>query len=77
MNVIDHPDHYRKDSGYEAIDVIEAWRLNFNLGNVLKYLSRVGIKDPSKLIEDLEKARWYIDREINILKSGVGKNDRK
>jgi len=77
MNVVDHPDHYRKDSGYEAIDVIEAWRLNFNLGNVLKYLSRVGIKDPSKLIEDLEKARWYIDREINILKSGVGKNDRK
>jgi hypothetical protein len=77
MNVVDHPDHYRKDSGHEAIDVIEAWRLNFNLGNVLKYLSRVGIKDPSKLIEDLEKARWYIDREINILKSGVGKNDRK
>ena len=77
MSVVDHPDHYRKDSKHEAIDVIEAWQLNFNLGNVLKYLSRVGIKDPDKLIEDLEKARWYIDREINTLKNGIGKNDHE
>ena len=77
MSVVDHTDHYRKDSKHEAIDVIEAWQLNFNLGNVLKYLSRVGIKDPGKLIEDLEKARWYIDREINTLKSGIGKNDHE
>ena len=77
MSVVDHPDHYRKDSNHEAIYVIEAWQLNFNLGNVLKYLSRVGIKDPGKLIEDLEKARWYIDREINTLKSGIGKNDHE
>lgn len=71
MSVINHPTHYRKDSGHEAIDVIEAWRLNFNLGNVVKYISRNGIKDPDKYIEDLEKARWYLDREINIRKQAL------
>jgi len=67
---VDHPSHYRKSSGYEAIDVIEAWDLGFNLGNTIKYISRNGLKDPSKRIEDLEKARWYLDREIQrILKT--------
>ena len=64
MSQVDHPSHYRKDSGFEAIDVIEAWGLGFNLGNTVKYISRIGLKDPQKEIEDLEKARWYIDREI-------------
>ena len=64
MSQVDHPSHYRKDSGFEAIDVIEAWGLGFNLGNAVKYISRIGLKDPQKEIEDLEKARWYIDREI-------------
>lgn len=59
---IDHPDYYRKDSGHEAIDVIEAWGLGFNLGNALKYISRAGLKGDA--VEDLEKARWYLDREI-------------
>lgn len=59
---VDHPEHYRKDSGYEAIDVIEAWDLGFSLGNALKYICRAGLKGDE--IEDLEKARWYIDREI-------------
>jgi hypothetical protein len=68
MSKVDHPDHYRKDTGIEAIDVIEAWKLGFNLGNTVKYISRNGIKDPTKIIEDLEKARWYIDREIQNLK---------
>ena len=66
MSKVDHPSHYRKDTGFEAIDVIEAWKLNFNLGNTVKYISRNGIKDPDKYIEDLEKARWYLDREIKI-----------
>ena len=57
-------DHYRATSGFEAIDVIEAWRLNFNLGNSVKYICRAGIKDESKSLEDLEKAKWYLDREI-------------
>jgi hypothetical protein len=66
MSTINHPTHYRKNTGHEAIDVIEAWQLNFNLGNVVKYISRNGLKDPDKYIEDLEKARWYLDREIGI-----------
>jgi hypothetical protein len=65
---VDHPSHYRKDTGFEAIDVIEAWKLGFNLGNTVKYIGRNGIKDPDKIIEDLEKARWYIDREIQNLR---------
>ena len=62
---IDHPDHYGgKDSPYEAIKVIEAWGLGFCLGNAVKYIARAGKKDPAKHVEDLEKARWYLDREI-------------
>lgn len=66
--MVDHPPHYRKDSGFEAIDVIEAWNLGFSLGNALKYISRAGIKNPQKKIEDLEKAKWYIEREIERTK---------
>ena len=62
---IDHPSHYRKDSGLEAIDAIEAWDLNFNLGNVIKYICRAGLKDNPDGIEDLEKALWYIQRELS------------
>jgi hypothetical protein len=68
MSSVDHPKHYRSDTGFEAIDVIEAWGLNFNLGNTVKYISRNGIKDSAKRIEDLEKAQWYLDREINSLR---------
>lgn len=61
--LIDHPKHYGgKDNPYETIKVIEAWGLNFNLGNVVKYISRAGKKD--FLIQDLEKAKWYLEREI-------------
>ena len=64
-NQIDHPLHYGgEDNPYEAIKVIEAWGLGFSLGNAVKYISRAGKKDPSKEIEDLKKARWYIDRAI-------------
>lgn len=62
MSKIDHPDHYGGDTTYEAIKVIEAWGLGFSLGNVLKYVARTDKKgDP---LENLEKARWYLDREI-------------
>jgi hypothetical protein len=74
MSKIDHPSHYRKDTGFEAIDVIEAWGLNFNLGNTVKYISRNGKKDPDEYILDLEKARWYIDREIKIRKQALDKS---
>lgn len=60
---VDHPPHYGgADDPYEAIKVIEAWGLGFCLGNALKYLSRAGKKGDR--LEDLRKARWYIDREI-------------
>ena len=62
---VKHPAHYGgADDPYEAIKVIEAWDLNFNLGSVLKYVRRAGKKDASKELEDLRKARFYIDHEI-------------
>lgn len=64
---VDHPDHYLKSSGHEVIDVIEAWQLNFNLGNAVKYIARAGKKDPNKTKEDLNKAIWYIQNQINNL----------
>lgn len=62
-----HPPHYGGDTTYEAIKVIEAWGLGFCLGNAVKYISRAGKKDPAKEIEDLEKAQWYLTREIKKL----------
>ncbi len=62
-NAVDHPPHYGgADNPYEAIKVIEAWGLGFNLGNTVKYISRAGKKGAA--LEDLRKARWYLDREI-------------
>ena len=61
---INHPQHYGGDTTYEAIKVIEAWQLGFCLGNTVKYILRAGKKDPAVLLEDLKKARWYLDREI-------------
>ena len=52
---------------YEAIDVIEDWNLNFNLGNAVKYISRAGHKDD--IVQDLKKAMWYIEREIQRLEN--------
>ena len=67
-DIIDHPKHYGgADNPYEAIKVIDAWGLNFSLGNVIKYVSRAGKKTSSSL-EDLEKAKWYIEHEIKKLK---------
>tara|TARA_R110000824_G_scaffold112198_2_gene261279 strand:- start:360 stop:620 length:261 start_codon:yes stop_codon:yes gene_type:complete len=65
---VNHPSHYGGEENlYEAIKVIESWDLGFNLGNAVKYISRAG-KKINKL-EDLEKASWYINREINKLKN--------
>ncbi|AXN51272.1 hypothetical protein DSM43518_04814 [Mycobacterium marinum] len=59
-----NPSHYRGFSnGAEVIDIAE--RLNFNRGSAIKYLARAGRKQGEATIEDLKKARWYIDREIN------------
>lgn len=70
MSAVDHPQHYGgRDNPYEAIKVIEAWGLNFCLGNAVKYISRNGKKDADKAVEDLKKARWYLDRQIANLES--------
>lgn len=74
MSSINHPQHYGGDTTYEAIKVIEAWNLDFCLGNTVKYISRAGKKEPSKELEDLEKARWYLDRKINQLKPKSNEN---
>jgi len=62
-----NPNHYKSKSGIESIDVIEAFELGFNLGNATKYILRAGKKDPAKTKEDLEKAIWYLNRQIITL----------
>jgi hypothetical protein len=62
---VNHPAHY-KVGGIETIDFIEAKKLGYNLGNVVKYLTRADHKGNRK--QDLEKALWYLNREINSLK---------
>ena len=69
FDIVQRPIHYNY-SKLEPITVVEAWNLSFCLGNVVKYVARAGKKDPSKVVEDLEKARWYLDREISRLKEG-------
>jgi hypothetical protein len=73
VETINHPAHYGgADDPYEAIKVVEAWGLGFHLGNVVKYLSRAGKKgDP---LEDLKKARWYLDRQIANLEKAQAKS---
>ena len=66
-DLVVHPDHYRPGT-YEAINVIREWGLNFALGNAVKYICRAGRKDPSKNIEDLQKAIFYLEDEIKNLK---------
>lgn len=71
VEAVNHPDHYGgKDDPYEAIKVIEAWGLGFHLGNTVKYISRAGKKSGQSLLQDLKKARWYIDRLIQKLEAG-------
>lgn len=64
---VNHPDHYGgEDNTYEAIKVIEAWDLNFHLGNVVKYISRAGKKSKNS-VEDLKKAEWYLSRYVQFI----------
>jgi len=65
---VNHPAHYTAYQGVEVIDLTE--QMNFNRGNAVKYIARAGLKDKSKEIEDLQKAAWYLDREIERLKKG-------
>ena len=64
VDSVSHPSYYTDgwSNGAEVIDLAE--HLSFCAGNVVKYVCRAGRKDPDKHVEDLEKARWYLDREI-------------
>ncbi|HMR72454.1 MAG TPA: DUF3310 domain-containing protein [Candidatus Saccharibacteria bacterium] len=66
VDVINHPSHYTSYKGIEVIQLTE--QMNFNRGNAVKYITRAGLKSEGTEIEDLEKAKWYIEREINRLK---------
>jgi hypothetical protein len=66
-DVVNNPKHY--NVGIEPIEAIESWKLGYNLGNVIKYVARADHK--GKRIEDLKKARWYLDREINKNESNI------
>nr|DAI86617.1 MAG TPA: nucelotide kinase [Caudoviricetes sp.] len=66
---VNHPQHYQFPGGAQPVDIAE--HLTFNTGNAVKYLARAGRTDghaKGEILQDLEKARWYINREINRLK---------
>jgi hypothetical protein len=70
--MINHPNHYGgAENVYEVIKVCEAWDLHTDayLFNVVKYVARAGKKDPTKEIEDLKKAAFYLDRRIKLLEN--------
>lgn len=62
-----NPSHYKDgySNGAEVIDITE--NLNFNRGNAVKYIARAGKKDPTTEIQELRKAKWYIERELERL----------
>ena len=80
-DVINHPGHYANGK-IEPIDFIEDKGLNFNLGNVIKYVARAGRKKSqgksleSKALEDLKKARFYIDREIETREARMKQTEK-
>ena len=65
-DTVNHPSHYTAYPGIEVIQLTE--HMNFCRGNAVKYVARAGLKDKSKEVEDLEKAVWYLNREIQRLK---------
>ena len=75
-DMVNHPSHYT-DGSIEVIDFIEDKKLNYHRGNALKYLCRAGKKDPAKEVEDLQKAVWYINREIQRLETQKQKDARE
>lgn len=70
---INHPSHYSEGRKYEPIDVIVDWDLDFPLGNTVKYISRAGRKIDA--LEDLKKAAWYLNYEIQQLEAALDKTN--
>lgn len=71
---VEHPKHYNTGS-IEVWDAITAWDLDFLLGNVVKYVSRAGRKPGESAVNDLLKARQYLDKEIEVIKAKGGHNE--
>ena len=69
-DIVNRPAHYT-DGKIEVIEFIEDKRLGFCLGNVVKYVARAGKKDPTKEVEDLKKAKWYLERRIKELEEAI------
>lgn len=75
QETVNHPPHYNAYQGIEIIDLVE--QMNFNRGNAVKYISRAGLKNPETEVEDLKKARWYIDREIQRIEKERNNDHRE
>lgn len=71
---VNRPTYYT-DGKIEVIEYIEDKKLGFCLGNAVKYISRAGKKDPTKEVEDLKKAIWYIDRRIKEIENKEGEKN--
>ena len=67
FDIVNNPSHYCEGRTYEPIAVIKDWNLDFNLGNTVKYIARAGRKDD--ILQDLKKAKFYLDWEIKYLES--------
>jgi hypothetical protein len=65
---VNHPAHYNSGR-IEVIEALEDWKLNFHRANAVKYVARAGKKNAEKEIEDLEKAIWYLKRDVELLKA--------
>jgi len=65
-DAVSNPEHYTAGRQHEPLDVVEDWCLDYHLGNVVKYISRAGRK--GSMVQDLEKAMFYLTRKINIEK---------
>ena len=91
-DMVNHPKHYKGKHGIEAIDVIEEFELNFHLGNAVKYVLRSGKKYDkeydenlglhmsdikNRKIEDLRKAIWYLEREVNNIIADIIDNEER
>ena len=64
---VNHPAHYTAGGRIEVIEFLEDWNFPFHLANSIKYICRAGRKDPTKTVEDLQKAVWYINRYIGFI----------
>jgi len=72
-NAVNHPKHYNTHpSGVECIEIVQ--HFNFNVGNSVKYLWRAGLKGDA--IEDLQKAKWYVEQEIKRIQNELLKRDK-